>query len=726
MTKVLDLRAKDVSRRTLLRAGAAIGGGLVIGWVPAGTIEAAAEVAPVGPNVFAPDAFIRLDKAGKVTVVVPVIEMGQGTYTSLPMLIAEELDVDMTNVAYEHSPPDKAYYNAAIPGVQITGGSTSIRGFFMPFRQAGAAARKMLITAAAQSLKVDEASLVTEPGVVVHAASNRKIPYGELADAAAKLPVPKDVALKDPAKFRIIGTSAKRLDASGKVNGTAKFGIDTQVPGMKIATVNASPVFGGTVKSFDEAAAMKVAGVQQVVKLDNAVAVIADNYWAARQGLEAAAVQFDDGPHASVTTEDIVAQLARESEKPGALAKNVGDPTGAYEKAAGKVDLIYEAPFLAHATMEPMNCTMHVRSDGCDVWVGTQVPGVAQEVTAQILGLKPEQVVIHNHLLGGGFGRRLEVDFIAQAAKIAKQAKAPIKLVWSREEDIQQDMYRPYYYDRFKIGLDDAGNPVSWSHRIAGSSIMARFFPDAVKDGVDPDAVEAAIDNLYDIPNFHVDYVRVEPPGIPTAFWRGVGPTHNIFVIESVIDELAHKAGKDPVAYRQALLTKQPRALAVLNAAAEKAGWGKPLGPRQGRGVSVQLAFGSYMSHVVEVTVSEKGEVRVDRVVAAVDCGLVVNPNTVEAQLQSGIIFGLTAALFGEITLKGGRVEQSNFDTYEMLRMDAAPKIEVVIVKSSEAPGGIGEPGTSAITPAVGNAIFAATGSRVRRTPFKPEALRTG
>ena len=726
MTKILDLRAERLSRRALLKVGAAVGGGLMIGWVPHGADEASAEAAPAAANVFAPDAFIRLDRSGKVTVVVPVIEMGQGTYTSLPMIIAEELDVDMSNVTYEHSPPDKAYYNVAIPGVQITGGSTSIRGFFMPLRHAGATARQMLIMAAAQSLGVDQASLATEPGAVVHTASNRKVPYGDLVDAAAKLPLPKDVVLKDPSKFRIIGTPAKRLDAAGKVNGTAKFGIDAQVPGMKIATVSASPVFGGTVKAFDEAAAMKIAGVRQVVKLDNAVAVIADHYWAARQGLEAAAVQFDDGPHASVTTDDVIAQLASESEKPGAVAKNDGDPVGAYDKAATKVDLIYQAPFLAHATMEPMNCTVHARPDGCDVWVGTQIPGIAQEVTASVLGLKPEQVTIHNHLLGGGFGRRLEVDFIAQAAAIAKQSKTPVKVVWSREEDIQHDMYRPYYYDRFKVGLDEVGNPISWSHRIAGSSIMARFFPGAVKDGVDPDAVEAAIDNIYGIPNFHVDYVRVEPPAIPTAFWRGVGPTHNIYVIESVMDELAAKAGKDPVAYRRALLEKNPRALAVLNAATEKADWGKPLGPRKGRGVSVQLAFGSYMSQVAEVSVSEKGEVRVDRVVVAVDCGVVINPDTVAAQLQSGIIFGITAALYGEITIKGGRVEQSNFDNYEMLRIDAAPKIEVVIIKSGEAPGGLGEPGTCGITPAVGNAIFAAIGVRVRKPPFKPEALHTG
>lgn len=719
MSPLLAARSADrFSRRSFLQASAAAGGGLMIGWVPADAN------AKAGDAPFAPDAFIRLDRTGKVTVVVPVIEMGQGTYTSLPMLVAEEMDISMADVSFEHSPPDKAYFNPAIPGVQITGGSTSIRGFFIPFRQAGAAARQMLIAAGAQSLGVGAAELTTERGFVVHAASQRKAAYGDLADAAAKLPVPKDAPLKEAAKFRIIGTPAKRLDAPGKVNGTAKFGLDTQVPGMKIATVSASPVFGGKVKSYDEAAALKVKGVRQVAKLDNAVAVIADHYWAARKGLEAAAVQFDDGPNAKVSTEDVVAALAKAALTPGAVAKTAGDASGALTKSAKKIEATYEAPFLAHATMEPINCTVHVKPDSCDIWVGTQVPGVAQMVAAKVLGLKPEQVTVHNHLLGGGFGRRLEVDFIAQAALIAKQSKDPVKVVWSREEDIQHDMYRPYYYDKLSAGLDAGGKPVSWSHRIVGSSIMSRFFPAAMKDGVDPDAVEGATENLYDIANFHVDYVREEPPGIPTAFWRGVGPTHNIFVVESFMDELALAAGQDPVQYRRALLAHSPRALAVLNKVAEISNWGTPLGPRKGRGVSVQFAFGSYMAQVAEVTVSSSGDVRVDRVFAAVDCGLAVNPNTIEAQLQSGIIFGITAALYGEITLKDGRVEQSNFDSYQMLRINEAPKIEVAILPSSEAPGGIGEPGTSALKPAVANAVFAATGVRVRKFPIKAAALR--
>jgi isoquinoline 1-oxidoreductase subunit beta len=722
MQQTLAHNAQTISRRLFLKAGAAIGGGLMIGWVPEGPGADAAEAAKLLP----PDAYIRIDPQGKVTIVSPMAEMGQGVYTSLPMLVAEELDVDMSNVGVETSPPsDKLYGNAFLGGVQTTGNSSSIRAFYMPLRQVGAAARAMLIAAAARKLNVDASVLTTEPGYVVDAAGNKRIAFGELADAAANLPVPTDVKLKDPSTFRVIGTPAKRLDVSGKVDGTAKFGIDTQVPGMKIATVAACPAFGGTLASFDDAAAMKVAGVHQVVKLDNAAAVIADHYWAARTGLEAGAAKFDDGPHAALTTADVVAALAKAAQREGAVAKNEGDVTAALAGAAIKVDAVYEAPFLAHATMEPVNCTVQVRPDGCDVWVGTQIPTVAQQAVAKTLGLKPEQVRIHNHLLGGGFGRRLEFDFIVQAALIAKQCKDPVKVVWSREEDIQHDMYRPYYYDRISAGLDDDGRPVAWSHRIVGSSIMARFFPPLFKNGIDPDAVDGAVDMPYAIPNKRVEYVREEPPGIPTAFWRGVGPTHNVYVVESFVDELAAIAKKDPVAYRQALLGSNPRALHVLNRAAEIAGWGKPLGERRGRGVCVHNTFGSYMSQVAEVTVAKSGEVHVDRVVCVVDTGVAVNPDTIVAQMQSGIIFGITATLWGEITLKQGRVEQSNFDNYRMLRIYEAPVIEVEVVKSAEKPGGIGEPGTTSLAPAVLNAVYAATGVRLRKLPIKTDLLKS-
>ena len=564
----------SVSRRLVLKAGAAIGGGLMIGWRWECSTKAAADDA----TLFAPNAFVRIDRQGKVSIVSPMAEMGQGVYTALPMLVAEELDADMSNVTVEHSPPsDKLYGNAFLGGVQTTGNSSSIRAFYVPLRQAGAAARAMLVAAAAEKLNVDASALTTEPGFVVEAAGKRRIAYGELADAAAKMPVPTDVKLKDPSTFRIVGTPAKRLDVAGKVDGTAVFGIDVKLPSMQIATVAASPVFGGTLASLDEAAALKVPGVHQVVKLDNAVAVIADHYWAARKGLDAADPKFDNGPHAALTTADVVAALAKASERQGAVAKNEGDVVSALANAATKVEATYEAPFLAHATMEPMNCTVQVTSDGCDIWVGTQIPTVAQQAVAQTLGLKQEAVRIYNHLLGGGFGRRLEYDFIVQAALIAKQSKEPVKVVWSREEDIQHDMYRPYYYDRISAGLDEQGMPIAWSHRIVGSSIMARFFPPAFKDGIDPDAVDGAVDMPYAIPNKRVEYVREEPPGIPTAFWRGVGPTHNVYVVESFIDELAAAAKKDPVDYRRAMLGNNPRALHVLNRAAEMSGWGTPL-----------------------------------------------------------------------------------------------------------------------------------------------------
>ena len=721
MRTIIERAEHNVSRRLVLKAGAAIGGGLMIGWRWESSTAAAADDA----TLFAPNAFVRIDRQGKVSIVSPMAEMGQGVYTALPMLVAEELDADMSNVTVEHSPPsDKLYGNAFLGGVQTTGNSSSIRAFYLPLRQAGAAARAMLVAAAAEKLNVDASALITEPGFVVDAAGKRRIAYGELTDAAAKMPIPTDVKLKDPSAFRIVGTPAKRLDVAGKVDGTAVFGIDVKLPGMQIATVAASPVFGGTLASLDEAAALKVPGVHQVAKLDNAVAVIAEHYWAAKKGLEAANPKFDDGPHASLTTADVVAALAKASERQGAVAKNEGDVASALANAATKVEATYEAPFLAHATMEPMNCTVEVTADGCDIWVGTQIPTVAQQAVAQTLGLKQEAVRLHNHLLGGGFGRRLEYDFIVQAALIAKQAKQPVKVVWSREEDIQHDMYRPYYYDRLSAGLDEQGMPIAWSYRIVGSSIMARFFPPAFKDGIDPDAVDGAVDMPYAIANKRVEYVREEPPGIPTAFWRGVGPTHNVYVIESFIDELAAIAKKDPVDYRRAMLGNNPRALHVLNRAAEIAGWGKPLADRRGRGVCVHNTFGSFMSQVAEVTVSKSGEVHVDRVVCVVDTGVAVNPDTIVAQMQSGIIFGITAALWGEITLKNGRVEQTNFTDYKMLRINEAPIIEVEVVKSSADPGGIGEPGTTSLAPAVLNAVYAATGVRLRKLPINSALLK--
>jgi isoquinoline 1-oxidoreductase beta subunit len=580
----------------------------------------------------------------------------------------------------------------------------------------------MLVSAAAKRWNVDPASCRALSGVVIHAPTGRKLKYGDLAADAARMPVPANVALKRPEDFKLIGTPAKRLDTPSKVNGTAIYGIDARPPGVKIATLAQSPVFGGRVKSVDDAKAKSVKGVRQIVRLDDAVAVVADHMGAAKKGLAALVIEWDDGPHANLDTRQIVAELEKATLKSGAVAQNIGDADKALAGAATKVEAIYQVPFLAHATMEPMNCTVHVRKDGCEIWVGNQALARVQATAAKTTGLALDKVVVHNHLIGGGFGRRLEIDGVTRAVQIAMQVEGPVKVVWTREEDIQHDMYRPCFFDRLSAGLDGNGMPVAWNNRFAGSSIIARWLPPGFNNGLDPDTTEGAIDLVYALPNVHVEYVRVEPPGIPTAFWRSVGPSHNVFVTESFIDELAVAAKQDPVAYRRALLDKSPRAKAVLELAAEKAGWGRPLPERVGRGVSVQFVFATYLAQVAEVEVAKDGAVRVRRVVCAVDCGTVVNPDTVRAQIQSAVIFGITAALHGEITLKGGRVEQSNFHDYQMLRMSETPAIEVYIVNSSEPPGGMGEAGTSAITPAVTNAIHAATGMRVRKLPVANQA----
>jgi isoquinoline 1-oxidoreductase beta subunit len=674
---------------------------------------------------FAPSAFIRIGGDGQIVLTMPYVEMGQGTYTSIPMLIAEELEVDLKQVQLEHAPPnEKLYGNPLLGGIQATGNSNAIRAAWQPLRQAGAIARTMLVSAAAKRWNVDPASCRPQSGEVFHAPTGKRIKYGELAADAARLPVPENVALKQPTDFKVIGTPAKRLDAPAKVNGTAVYGIDVRPPGVKIATLAQSPVFGGRVKNVDDAAAKAVKGVRQIVRLDDAVAVVADHMGAAKKGLAALLIEWDDGPHAKLNTDDILHELERATQNPGAVAQNIGDINRAMASAATKVDATYQVPFLAHATMEPMNCTVHVRKDGCEVWVGNQVLARAQAAAAKSAGLPLDKVVVHNHLIGGGFGRRLEIDGIIRAVEIGQHVDGPVKVVWTREEDIQHDMYRPYFFDRISAGLDEKGMPVAWNHRFAGSSIIARWAPPLFNNGLDPDTTDGAIDLAYALPNMRVEYLRVEPPGIPTAFWRSVGPSHNVFVTESFVDELAAEAKQDAVAYRRALLDKSPRAKAVLELVAEKAGWGQPLPDRVGRGVSVQFVFATYMAHIAEIEVSRDGEVRVRRVVCAVDCGTVVNPDTVRAQIQSAIMFGVTAALHGKITLKDGRVEQTNFDTYRILRINEAPAIEVHIVQNSEPPGGMGEAGTSAIAPAVTNAIFAATGKRLRKLPIDTAALK--
>ena len=712
-----------LSRRRFLRVGTAAGGGLILSLnLPFANGVAEATEA----EGFAPNAFIRIERDGRIVLTMPYVEMGQGTYTSIPMLIAEELEVDLKQVRLEHAPPNpKLYGNPIFGGIQSTGGSTSVRAAWQPLREAGAIARTMLVSAAAKRWNVEPTSCRAQSGEVLHVPSGRRIKYGEIAGSAAGLPIPQHVPLKQPAEFKLIGTPARRLDTPAKVNGTAVFGIDVRLPGMKIATLAQSPVFGGRVKTIDDTAAKAVKGVRQIIRLDDAVAVVADHFGAAKKGMAALVIEWDDGPHAKLNTDDIAVELERATHQSGPVAQNIGDVTKAMMSAVTKVEATYQVPFLAHAAMEPMNCTVHVRKDGCEVWIGSQVIARAQAAAAKVTGLPQDKVVVHNHLIGGGFGRRLEIDGVIRAVQIAQQVDGPVKVVWTREEDIQHDMYRPYFFDRLSAALDGRGMPTAWSHRFAGSSILARWLPPAFKNGLDGDTTDGAIDLVYALPNMHVEYLRVEPPGIPTAFWRSVGPSHNVFVTESFMDELAAAAGQDAVAYRRALLDKSPRAKAVLELAAEKAGWGQPLQKRAGRGVSVQFAFGTYMAQVAEVEVSNDGSVRVRRVVCALDCGIAVNPDTVRAQIEGAIVFGITAALHGEISLKNGRVEQTNFDTYQMLRIDEAPIVEVHIIQSSESPGGMGEPGTSAIVPAVTNAIFAATGKRLRKLPVDPKLLKS-
>jgi len=731
---------RELSRRTFLQTGAAVGGGLLLGF----TLPPLSPLSPLPPRVgndgpFAPNAFIRIDRDGRVTLMMHKVEMGQGTYTSMPMLLAEELEVELSQVRLEHAPPNDALYAEPLFGVQETGGSTSVRGNWEPLRRAGAGARALLVAAAAQTWNVDTSSCHATGGVVIHGPTGRTLAYGALVDRAATLSLPGDVPLKHPKDWKLIGTPAKRLDSPDKVNGKAQYGIDVRLPGLKVATVAVCPVFGGKLASVDDSRAKAIPGVHQVVRLADAVAVVAEHMWAAQQGVAALDIRWDEGPNAQLTTADIVRQLDAASQKPGVVARKDGDVAQAMAGAARKIEAIYQVPFLAHATMEPVNCTVHVRPDGCDLWVGTQVPTFAQTAAAKVTGLPKDSVLVHNHLLGGGFGRRLEVDFIVRAVEIAKQVAGPVKVVWTREADIQHDMYRPYYYDRIAAGLDERGTPIAWSHRVTGSSIMARvtseLFPKTLRvmraagwhqlvamvKGLDVDAVEGAAEPPYALPNIRVEYVRQEPPSIPTAFWRGVGPTHNIFVVESFIDELAAATQHDPFQYRRALLDQSPRAKGVLELAALQAGWGRALAPGSGRGISLLHAFGSYIAQVAEVSVSKQGDVRVGRVVCAVDCGTIVNPDTVKAQMESGIIFGISAALWGEITLKNGRVEQHNFNDYRVLRLPEAPVIEVHLVQSTAAPGGVGEPGTSAVMPAVANAIFAATGKRVRKLPVKDQ-----
>jgi isoquinoline 1-oxidoreductase beta subunit len=720
---VAQKSSNGTSRRSLLTGGLA-GGFLLTFHLPVRAVNEPVQPPDNTDGKFAPNAFVRIDSSGKTTLVMPQVEMGQGVYTSISMIVAEELDVDFSQVTLEHAPPSDKLYGNPMFGIQATGNSNSIRAWWKPLRTASASARAMLVQAAAQQWQVDPASCTTANSEVMHKASGRRLSYGALALAATSEVPPKDVPLKDPKDFVLIGKPLKRLDTPDKVNGKAVYGIDAMLPGMKFATLKTCPVFGGKVAKVDDSAARKIPGVQKVVVLDDLVAVVGDHMWAAKQGLDAVVIDWGEGPNAGVSSKDIWRDLRASSEKDGAVAKSVGDIAKGLS-TGDKLEASYELPFLAHATMEPVNATVHLTPDACEIWTGTQIMTRVQSEAAKAAGLPIEKVIVNNHLLGGGFGRKLEPDMVIAAVRIAKHVDGPVKVVWTREEDIQHDVYRPVYRDTIAATLS-GGKIVGWKYRVSGSSIMARWFPPGFQNGVDIDGVDSAIDIPYDIPNLHVEFVRAEPPAVPTGFWRGVGPNNNVFAIECFMDELARKAGKDPIDFRRSMLGNQPRFLAALNLAAEKSNWGQPLPARVGRGVCVQPSFASFIATVVEAEVDEQGEVHLRRVTCAVDTGIAVNPDTVMAQLEGGLIFGLTAALYGEITIEKGRVQQSNFNDYRMLRIDQAPKIDVHIVKSGEAPGGIGETGVTAGPPALRNAILAATGVALRRLPIDRSLIAAG
>ena len=708
------------SRRSLLKAGLA--GGFFLAFHMPVRAENEPNQPPDNPaGQFAPNAFIRIDHAGKTTLVMPQVEMGQGVYTAIPMILAEELDADFSQVALEHAPPSDKLYGNPIFGIQATGNSNSIRAFWKPLRIAGAAARAMLVQAAASQWQVDPASCTAANGIVTHAATGRTASYGDLADAAAALPAPTDPQLKDPKDFTLIGKPLKRLDTPNKTDGKVIYAIDMIIPDMKIATLAQSPVFGGKVAHVDDSAATTIPGVRKVVVLDDLVAVVGDHMYAAKKGLDALVITWDNGPNTQLTSNDIWNDLRAASRKDGAIAKSVGDVDKGLTEG-DRYEGEYELPFLAHATMEPMNCTVRLTPGACEIWTGTQVMTRVQATAAKAAGVPIDKVTVHNHLLGGGFGRRLEADMVDSAVRIAKEVDAPVKVIWTREEDIQHDIYRPVYRDTISASLK-SGKIVAWKYKVSGSSVMARWFPPGFQNGVDIDAVDSAVDMPYDIPNRQVAYVRAEPPAVPTGFWRGVGPNNNVFAIECFMDELARKANMDPVEFRRGMLGNNPRLKAALDLVAEKSGWGQPLPPRAGRGVSVQPSFASFIATVVEAEVDANGEVRLRRVTSAVDTGIAVNPDIVVAQLQGGLVFGLTAALWGEVTIDKGRVRQSNFNDYRMLRIDEVPNIEVHVIKSGADPGGIGETGATAGPPALRNAIYAATGVPLRRLPIDRAAL---
>lgn len=698
-----------VSRREFL-ATAAVGSFLL------GFRVGDAAAAPAGAD-FAPNAFIRIGRNNVVTIIVNKSEMGQGINTALPMLIAEELEIDLRRVKVQAAPVGAAYAHPQV-GIQFTGGSQSVATEWDRFRKAGAAAREMLLAAAAEAWGVDRAGLRAENGRVL-GPGGRALTYGQLVDRARTQPVPTDPPLKDPSQFKIIGKPTRRLDSREKVTGSATFGLDASVPGMLIAVVARPPVFGATVKSVDGAGAKAVRGVKQVVAVPSGVAVVADSFWSAKKGRDALVVEWNEGPGATIDTDALEAEYDRLARTPGAPALRRGDADAALVSAARRVTAQYDMPYLAHAPMEPLNCLVSLGPERCEIWTGTQFQTVDQANAARAAGLKPEQVAIHTMFLGGGFGRRAVPgsDFIVEAVHVAKAAGAPVKTIWTREDDIRGGYYRPMWHSSLSAGLDAAGKPVAWKHTIVGQSIVENTpFAGEIKNGVDGTSVEGAANLVYEVPNAAVDLHSPRSP-VHVLWWRSVGHTHTGFVVESFIDELAHAAGQDSYAYRRELLAGKARHLGVLELAAQKAGWGTPMPAGRARGIAVHASFGSFCAQVGEVSIQDRA-ITVHRVVCAVDCGRAINPETIRAQMEGGIVFGLSAALYGEVTMKRGRVQQSNFHDYPVLRLNSMPVVEVHIVPSTEPPSGIGEPGTPLMAAVLGNALFTLTGQRVRSLPL--------
>ena len=710
----------NLDRRTFLKTTAAAGGGLMIGgYLPTALGRSAGRLEAAGS--FEPNIWLKVNSDDTVRIMLTQLEMGQGVMTSMPMLVAEELDMDWAKIKTEWTPADARYGNPNFGGQQLTAGSNSVRGMWKILRSAGAAARLMLVTAAAQTWSVPESSLTTEKGEVVHKASGRRLKYGALVDKAAALPVPKEVTLKEPKNFTLMGKSVPRLDIPEKVNGSAVFGMDVKLPGLLTARVVRCPVFGGKVASFNADKAKAVPGVKHVVQISSGVAVVADNYWTANKGAQALEIVWDEGKLATLNSADIMKKYADLAKQPGKVARNQGNADTALASSPKKFDRVFEAPFLAHATMEPMNCTADVKAGSCDVYVPTQGQTASHNAAIAASGLAADKVKIHTTYLGGGFGRRGEADFVTEAVETSKAVGAPVKVVWSREDDMQHDFYRPISYARMQGAVDAAGNATVFTQHLVQQSLMKRL-GSLPPPGVDFISLEGAANLPYDLPNIKVEYTE-QDPGIPFGFWRSVGASFQGFAVEAFIDELATTAGKDPYQFRHDLLGKAPRHRAALDLAAEKAGWGKPLPQGRARGIAVMECFGSILAQVTEVSVDAKGAVKVHRVVCSVDTGWVINPDTIKQQMEGGIIYGLTAALKGEITIQNGRVTQRHFNDYQMIRHPEMPLIEVFIVPSTAEPGGIGEPSTALAAGSLVNAIYAATGKRVYKLPIKPETL---